>query len=427
MEKKYLDLVIQRIKDLPTLPLIAQSIIGITEDPKSCINDLTRIISKDPSLTSRVLRLVNSAFYGFPKKIDTLSQAIVILGFNTIRSLAFSISIFDAFNKIQIETTREYFNKLWEHSIGVASCAYLISNKTNQKIKEQAYVGGLIHDIGIIILEQLFYQDFIDTLTYANTKKITFYDAEKEKIGITHSEIGGMLAEKWNFPEVLRDVIIYHHDVPIGINNYEIIATVYASDIICKLRGIGFTGDIKAIKYKDIKPEIKELLKLTQEQPIDLYNEITEQLTNISTSYQIISGEEVFPPLKNKKIPHSRKKILVVDDDSIIREIVKDIFTQAGFTIYEAEDGEMALEKIKESKFDLILLDIYMPKMDGLEVLKAIKEDPKSSSIPVIMLTIRGEKDTVIKAKELGCSAYVTKPFSSSVLLTKAYSLLNAK
>ncbi len=201
---------VQRITDLPTLPSILLVLNNLMENPKTSAEDLGRAISKDPVLSSKVLKLVNSPFYGFPGRIGTMTQAVVILGFSTIRNLVLTTSVMQALSRGK---THHTFNTqdYWMHSLTTGAIARVIASKQNLPYQEEAFIGGLLHDIGKMIICQNLHAEYDEILAYEQKNGSSTREAEIAILGLTHQEIGGWLAQKWHLPIALINAIHYHH------------------------------------------------------------------------------------------------------------------------------------------------------------------------------------------------------------------------
>jgi putative nucleotidyltransferase with HDIG domain len=236
--------IISAVEDLPTLPRTVIRIMELVNNPGSSARDLAGVISDDQVLTARLLRLVNSSFYGFPQRITTVTGAIVLLGFESIRSLLLTTSIFDLFdnNNAKMSIKPE---QLWDHSLGCAVGSKVIGNYVNYENVEELFVCGLLHDIGKIV-EILFLQDsFSRACTGAEQKKTLLLEAENEILGFNHSEVGRILAERWNLPPKLTSAIAHHHEPEEAESFFQEASIVHLADIICRGMELGSGGDSK--------------------------------------------------------------------------------------------------------------------------------------------------------------------------------------
>jgi HD-like signal output (HDOD) protein len=236
--------IIARIDDLPTLPRTVLRITELVNDPKSSAQDLAKIITDDQVLTARLLKLVNSSFYGFPQRISTVTNAIVLLGFDAIRSLLLTTSVFDLFSGRSSDIKRD-LEKFWDHSLGCAVGAKVIGNHLRHDKIEELFVSGLLHDIGKFV-EMLFLPDeFAKVVAIVNHKNTLMITAEEQVLGYSHAEIGKLLAGNWNLPIKLEEVIAHHHQ-PAAAGSFTTEASiVHLADIFCRALNMGYGGDNK--------------------------------------------------------------------------------------------------------------------------------------------------------------------------------------
>ena len=202
---------IARLQSIPTLPTVALRVMEITANPKSSANDLMDIISPDVSLTSKILKIANSPFYGLTREISSLQHAVTVLGFKEIRNLVISTVAFDSFKNLG-KNNKFDINKFWRHSFYCAIAAKTIA--VDMKIESsELFVAGLVHDIGKLAMYITFPGEFMMQAEIMNPLKIkyTAFEAEKDVFGMTHDEVGMKLLKKWMFPESLLTAVGYHH------------------------------------------------------------------------------------------------------------------------------------------------------------------------------------------------------------------------
>jgi len=233
---------IDRMSKLPTIAVMLNKCSELMENSSVSASAVAEMISKDQSITSMVLRLVNSSFYGLPQKINSVNQAIVVLGFNTVRNLVLSCSVFDVFWKGDGSTRFSMF-EFWKHSIGCAAVAKIIGSRVGVHQFEDAFIAGLLHDVGKIVLARYFRDDFLMILRIVQEKNMLFKEVEKQILGFTHAEIGGYLAKKWNLPGNLIEGITFHHTPSLSKNNTNLVLAVHLADIVCRGLGFGSGGD----------------------------------------------------------------------------------------------------------------------------------------------------------------------------------------
>lgn len=269
---------IETINTLPTLPDILKRLLVVIENPNVSLNEISNFILSDPVLTSKILKVVNSPIYGFPGRISSINQALMLLGLNVVKGMLFGVSVFDVMQKTMIG--------LWEHSLSCAVTARIIAKKKNFNEPEEVSIAALLHDIGKVVLGLKFPEGYGDALKDAENKGVFIFDSEKSYFGITHANAGSWIAQKWNFPSKLIDVIQYHHTPKLSKNAVLHTAIVHLSDIIVKARGIGFTGD-KLVPAID--PFVWEYLNLSEDAMFEVFMELEDSLEDIENFF--LSGD----------------------------------------------------------------------------------------------------------------------------------------
>jgi putative nucleotidyltransferase with HDIG domain len=228
--------VIRDTKSLPTLPGIITMLGSLADNDKVSAHEMARVVSADQVLSAKVLKLVNSAFYGFPGRVSTVSNALILLGVNVVKSLAITSSIFDIMEKSIVG--------LWEHSMGVATAAGAIARTMKLPEPEETATAALLHDIGKVIIKIKLQDDYAQLTALMNEKGCTMMEAERDLLDIDHAELGGLLARSWLLPEKLIEPITCHHQVDRSQAHQSKTAVIHLADALIKASGFGFSGDI---------------------------------------------------------------------------------------------------------------------------------------------------------------------------------------
>lgn len=201
---------INRLDELPTLPNIVYELSRVINDPMSSTSDVEKLMSNDQSMTSKVLRLVNSSYYAIPGGVSSLARAIAFIGFDTVNQLVLSASIIKA-----LETKGEPLfdmSEFWKHSIGVAIAAETIAKFVSHPLPADLFTCGLVHDMGKVATYTLEPELMLSTVSFAANDNATYYETEK-KMGLPpHTLIGQALAQKWALPSTIQATIAYHHE-----------------------------------------------------------------------------------------------------------------------------------------------------------------------------------------------------------------------
>ncbi|NTV12638.1 MAG: HDOD domain-containing protein [Desulfobulbaceae bacterium] len=232
----------KKLSDLPTLPMVAHHLNVESQKDTFTSKILAGIIEKDPPLTSKILKLANSAYYGFSSKVASLDRAITMLGFGTVKNLACSVAISSFFPPGQQGEVD--MGGLWKHCLGTAVSARQLIMVTAPALAEEAFLAGVLHDIGTIIIINKFPDQALAALRVMKEKKISQSEAEKGSIGFTHEAAGAFLVSKWNFPPRFYRIIRMHHNPPpqvVATDDAEnlLLMAVYAGNQLSKALGLG--------------------------------------------------------------------------------------------------------------------------------------------------------------------------------------------
>ena len=233
-----LEHVLKRVQALPPLPTSAMRVIALTKNPATSARELENVIGQDPALAAGILRQANSAYYGYARRISSLQEAIVILGFQVIQGLAMSAAIAPLL-KTQLVGYEIDQDGLWKHSMLTAMAAKRLCQHRKLPYGDVAFTAGLLHDIGKLIIS-IYVQEVGDyLLKKVNDAKLPYVELEEKVIGYNHATVGGFLAKNWNLPEDLVEAISYHH-APSSAQNYvELASVIHVANGLASLLGIG--------------------------------------------------------------------------------------------------------------------------------------------------------------------------------------------
>lgn len=274
--EKHLRMIAAYINKMPSLPTSVAKVMEISNDPKASPADLNRVISIDPVLMGKVMKLINSAYYGLNQRITSLVRAIIMLGINTVKNLALSTAILGNLGG------KEHFQALnmdgfWRHSLCVGATSKQIAKKRKVEAKkiEEFFVAGLLHDIGKIPLNNILSDPYFKAMAIADRENIPLYQGESKAIGVNHAEAGQLIARAWKLGPEISDAIIYHHNPMSYEGKYrEMVLTIAAANYLANFLEIGFSGD-----------------RYPEQLPMELFEEIEVSLDWLEEIEEVVSAE----------------------------------------------------------------------------------------------------------------------------------------
>ncbi len=237
----------QLVQQLTSLPMIPSVIVKVNEqasNPQTSALDLARTIMGDQALTARLLRIVNSPFYGFPRNVSTVTEAVTILGFNPVRNLLLSSSVVDL---LTADETPEFSPIAhWEHSVGTAVAASRIGRYVRHEDQEELFVAALLHDVGKLVLFHCMPKEYATVRKTAQAEDLPLRTAEQRLLGYSHDQVGRLLAERWKLPVRLSETVGYHHRPDLAQVSKREATIVHTADIIAHAMSYG-VGDDDAV------------------------------------------------------------------------------------------------------------------------------------------------------------------------------------
>ncbi|MBN1346252.1 MAG: HDOD domain-containing protein [Phycisphaerae bacterium] len=266
--------------EIATLPEITVRIIETVENPKSTARDLHEIIKNDPALSAKILKVVNSAFYGLPGQIGSIDRAIVLLGLSAVKNIAIAASITRLFKGKQL--TKEFTARdLWTHSLAVGVASRLIHKQIHKQGGDDIFLAGLIHDLGIMTIRQAYPDRLTEIVDRVYETEEDYCAVETEILGVDHQAFGAGLGGKWKFPRHLRAVMGYHHcPEQLDEDNLALVRIIQLADIICCRSKLGFylTSHGKALE-----PEHLVAIGVNSDQIAEVIEQLPEQLSIVES------------------------------------------------------------------------------------------------------------------------------------------------
>jgi putative nucleotidyltransferase with HDIG domain len=243
------------VSGMPSLPTTVSKVLEVCNNPKTSPIDLDRVIQLDPVLMGRVLKLINSAYYGLGTQVTSLVRAIIMLGVNTVKNLALSTAILDRVSS-KADFRALNMEGFWRHSLCVGVTAKHLAKRrgVDSKSLEEYFAAGLLHDIGKIPLNNALAEEYVRAMSIADREKLALCAAESRVLEVNHCEAGAIVAESWKLSGAIGDTITWHHDLA-GYQGTQadVLCTVAIANFYANREGIGFSGNL----YPDkIPPEI---------------------------------------------------------------------------------------------------------------------------------------------------------------------------
>lgn len=276
---------------MPSLSTTVSKVVEICNSPDTSPNDLNRVISLDPVLTGRVLKLINSAYYSMVNQATSLTRAIVMLGINTVKNLALSTSVLES---ISVKESSRAFSMddFWMHSICVGVTARCIAaiKHISAINREEYFVAGLLHDLGKIPLNNLFREEYVHVMELVEFQQVPLYHAENSIFEVDHCTVGGMIAEKWMLSETITDSLFHHHKpVEVREENRQFVTIVALANTYANFLEIGSSGD----HFPD-EPQathLLEQLEISWSALLDLRETVLEEIEKARIFLQLTQKE----------------------------------------------------------------------------------------------------------------------------------------
>lgn len=232
---------IEDSKELGSPPIIYRRLMEVINHPRGGAGDVANVIREDTALTARLLKLVNSAFFAFPKKIDTVSQAVSVVGTSQVRDLSLATSVTDMFSGVPADILD--VEGFWKHSLACGVAARVVAGMRNEANVERFFVAGILHDVGRLVLLLRAPDVTRELMEAARAEEKLLYEVERAALGWDHARVGGMLMKHWSMPEALVEALALHHD-PTRAQRYPVeAATMHVADILANALQMGSSGE----------------------------------------------------------------------------------------------------------------------------------------------------------------------------------------
>jgi len=258
MSKITVEEILQKVNAIPAFPATVIKLIKMMDDPNVSVSSIKEVIRTDEGLTVKLLRVANSAFYRGRREIKTIEDAVVVLGLRTVKSMIFSVTVSPILSK---ELSGYDLGKeaLWRQSQLSAMTAQTIAKKCRFKEVDLAYTAGLLKDVGKVVLDEYVKNNFDEVMKQVEEKNVAFIEAESEVLGFTHAEVGAKIAERWNLPPEIVEVIRYHHEPAKAELNPKLAMICHLADDLIMMMGVNIGADGLAYHFDENSLEVLEM------------------------------------------------------------------------------------------------------------------------------------------------------------------------
>jgi putative nucleotidyltransferase with HDIG domain len=274
------------IAKMPSLPTTVAKILQVCNNPRALPADLNQVISLDPVLMGKVLRLINSAYYSLPNQVTSLVRAIIMLGINTVKNLALSTAVLGNLGKGPASNVLN-LEGFWRHSICVGVTAKRVARRrgVDPKLQEEYFAAGLLHDLGKIPLNNYLPDVYIQALEFADRDHRPLYSAETHILGMSHADVGLLVAGAWKLDRAIADGISHHHDVGSYQGDHrDVVFTVAAANSFANALEIGYSGD----RHPDPVPQaVSDHLGMSWDDLEQMEDEITAEIEKAQVFLQV--------------------------------------------------------------------------------------------------------------------------------------------
>jgi HD-like signal output (HDOD) protein len=394
------------LENLPSLPTVAARVANAAQDETASVKDISDLIEKDFALSAKILQVVNSSLYGFSREIDSVNDAVGLMGFKQVGNLALGISVVSSFPQHEIYGFS--YHDFWHRSVSNAVAATMTASQIGDK-SEGLFTTALLQDIGTCVMVKHMPLAYGNAMGMSHERDTHPIHTEREVLGADHTEVGAHLARHWNLPSNIRAAIRHHHFTEFGTDPDPESVNGYTSTIrivnLSNLMTDVFYDETEDGRCVERLNRAAGYLKLSQKQIDEMFDRMPEEVRNIQSLFHSETEEEdnestnqffdECPKCASTSVirfcgecgssllrtsdggdspGESRNQtILVAEDSEAIRTAIVSLLKKRGYNVVIAFNGEEAVQLAGKEQPDLILMDIRMPVMDGLEALQHIR------------------------------------------------------
>lgn len=267
--------VVSNIRNLPTPPIVFHQIQKVISDPEVSAGHIAGILAEDPAMSVKVLKLTNSAFYGLSREVDSVKQAVVIVGMEAIKNLVLSASVLDMFRGKSVD--QDFQESYWRHSLAAGCCCRILARRIRSRgfvDPDAAFSSGLLHDIGKMVVSCFLPDEHSQLMQERKSDHTTVdYEIEERVLGYTHAQIGGFLAKQWKLPQRLGDAITFHHHPQLNDSEDPLVYLVHFGNYLAKKT---FYNADNTYLIGSLQPGVMEYLQVSDDD-LGNFNEVLRE------------------------------------------------------------------------------------------------------------------------------------------------------
>lgn len=275
-------------RELPSFPQVTAKLLEMTADETASLEDISKVVGSEPGIAAKVLEIVNSAIYGLQRRITSLPEAVVLLGFDEIRKLSIGMTVFQGLFASGRSTAFDTIHS-WRHALSVAVLSMEIAKKIKYPRPEEAYVVGLLHDVGKIFLGLQAHTDYGELLRAAATAQVNIVEQERKMLGLGHDDVGAFFCSQWKLPESIVLGVKYHHQPfhsrDLSQEEALLISIVSLSDFVCWTQGL---GSFDRLCPPVLPPEVEESIDFEQIDIIKRISTMNREVERVSAFYEFV-------------------------------------------------------------------------------------------------------------------------------------------
>jgi len=355
-----------RVRDLPALPAVLQKLIVVLNDMGSSTRDIQDIISTDPALTAKILRLANSPLYKGAHGAATISQAVTRLGFWKLRDVAISVGATETLAGLADPRVQERF---WSHAIYTATCAHVLTQHSGTSCSEETFVVGLLHDIGELVLAAIMPEEYAEYRNYDPEYRL---GSEEHVFGVTHARVGNMLLRQWDLPKTLCEAVrLHHNEIVIRSKREPVITVVAAADLLSRLHGVGGEApcppSLLFTLFKRMKIEVSQVGAILEA--------VDKRVIETQEHLEITGDLSIIPPA-GKPMNH---KVAVISSDDTLVTWYRQLLSYGGH-LFQAPKPFLD----DPDAVDLVILDLQTLGETRLQRLRPVLEAARHKTVALV-------------------------------------------